>query len=360
MKGGYSVVIATCDRDEPLTRVLEDWSAQTAPPEKVVVVEAGASGRHGSPKGGDEANVTRLVSSHKSAARQRNLGAEEVETEWIAFCDDDVRFPPDFAAMVLEFLAAHPDAVAVSPRMRGASHPCPGRWLRRYYGLQAGFPDETYGGRLFGAGITCYPCWEAQPAPVEANWLPSTMLWMKTEAFRRQKFPDFAGYGFGECASDASGLARCSTGGRETVFHGCSGVRAPFHPKRSQSRPFPSWSHGRTQSKTHCQGGDGKGGVGGFLEILCASHVCHRGSDQGTALRMGWRNDRPLECMTAGGPASEMTATASSDVPMVVRIGIVTRKSEDLRKCLASCVVQTYKPKESSCATIPPMCRRAG
>lgn len=200
MKGGYSVVIATCDRDEPLTRVLEDWSAQTAPPEKVVVVEAGASGRHGSPKGGDEANVTRLVSSHKSAARQRNLGAEEVETEWIAFCDDDVRFPPDFAAMVLEFLAAHPDAVAVSPRMRGASHPRPGRWLRRYYGLQAGFPDETYGGRLFGAGITCYPCWEAQPAPVEANWLPSTMLWMKTEDFRRQKFPDFAGYSFGEDA----------------------------------------------------------------------------------------------------------------------------------------------------------------
>ncbi|MBE2181048.1 MAG: glycosyltransferase [Chthoniobacterales bacterium] len=200
MKGGYSVVIATCDRDEPLARVLEDWSAQTAPPEKVVVTGADAPGRNASAGGGDEANVTRLVSPVRSAARQRNLGAEVVETEWIVFCDDDVRFAPDLAAVVLEFLAAHPEAVAVSPRMRGASHPRPGRWLRRYYGLQAGFPDGTYGGRLFGAGITCYPCWDIQPAPVEANWLPSTMLWMKAAAFRRHRFPDFEGYSFGEDA----------------------------------------------------------------------------------------------------------------------------------------------------------------
>ncbi|MBE2181047.1 MAG: glycosyltransferase family 2 protein [Chthoniobacterales bacterium] len=42
-----------------------------------------------------------------------------------------------------------------------------------------------------------------------------------------------------------------------------------------------------------------------------------------------------------------MTATASSDASMVVRIGIVTmNRPEDLRKCLASCVSQTYKPKE--------------
>lgn len=204
MKSGYSVVIATCDREESLAGVLEDWDAQTTPPEAVIVVEpAGAAAHNGSKaaqKRSGRSRVERLVFPGRSAARQRNLGVETVETEWVVFSDDDVVFAPDLAAEVLKWLAAHPEAVAVSPRMRDATHPRPGRWLRRYYRLQAGFSDQTYGGRLFGAGITCYPCWEVQAAPVESNWLPSTMLWMKTEAFRRHGFPDFAGYSFGEDA----------------------------------------------------------------------------------------------------------------------------------------------------------------
>ncbi|MEY3481394.1 MAG: hypothetical protein RIQ71_2169, partial [Verrucomicrobiota bacterium] len=37
-------------------------------------------------------------------------------------------------------------------------------------------------------------------SPVETNWLPSTMLWMRTDAFKRHGFPDFEGYSFGEDA----------------------------------------------------------------------------------------------------------------------------------------------------------------
>jgi GT2 family glycosyltransferase len=245
----YSVVIATADREEMLARVLEDWTAQTVSPEKVVVVEArgerhearggrgeqgdtgqetgGSAGqaaygiRHGVGEGSGEKTlkngnaepepnaetgpsqklkVYSIDSPLRSAAKQRNLGAEEVETEWIVFCDDDVRFGPDLAERTLGFLNEHPDAVAVFPRMRGSGHPVPGNWLRRYYRFQAGFDDETYGAKLFGAGISCYPCWETQKAPVEANWLPSTMLWMKTDLFKQQEFPDFEGYSFGEDA----------------------------------------------------------------------------------------------------------------------------------------------------------------
>jgi hypothetical protein len=104
------------------------------------------------------------------------------------------------AEKTLQFLGEHPEAVAVFPRMRGSGHPAPGNWLRKYYRFQAGFDDETYGAKLFGAGLSCYPCWEKQSAPVEANWLPSTMLWMKTDLFKQQEFPDFEGYSFGEDA----------------------------------------------------------------------------------------------------------------------------------------------------------------
>jgi GT2 family glycosyltransferase len=203
----YSVVIATCDREEELARVLEDWAAQTVKPEKVVVVEA--RGTRQEARGDREArgerrevglSLVELTADERSAAKQRNLGARGVATEWIVFCDDDVRFGAKLAEKTLQFLGEHPEAAAVFPRMRGSGHPVPGNWLRKYYRFQAGFDDETYGAKLFGAGLSCYPCWEKQSAPVEANWLPSTMLWMKTDLFKQQEFPDFEGYSFGEDA----------------------------------------------------------------------------------------------------------------------------------------------------------------
>ena len=209
----YSVVIATCDREEDLARVLADWAAQTVRPEKVVVVRAKKKvvSRQVTVVSPEEQEsslrssisdlpLVELCADEPSAAKQRNLGAKEVETEWIVFCDDDVRFGAELAEKTLQFLGEHPEAVAAFPRMRGSGHPAPGNWLRKYYRFQAGFDDETYGAKLFGAGLSCYPCWEKQTGPVEANWLPSTMLWMKTDLFKRHQFPDFEGYSFGEDA----------------------------------------------------------------------------------------------------------------------------------------------------------------
>jgi GT2 family glycosyltransferase len=218
----YSVVIATCDREKELARVLADWATQTVRPEKVVVVRAkpadygtkglrdeGTEGEKtgdGRQESGDRSQeaadlpLVELNADVRSAAKQRNLGAKEVDSEWVVFCDDDVQLGQELAEKTLRFLEKHPEAVAVSPRMKNSGHPAPGPLLRRYYRWQAGFDDETYGANLFGAGLSCYPCWDKQSAPTETNWLPSTMLWIKTEAFKRHEFPDFEGYSFGEDA----------------------------------------------------------------------------------------------------------------------------------------------------------------
>lgn len=197
----YSVVIATEGREAGLAAVLADWERQTAPPARVIVVSPADGGNvPGSSRTAEGLEVLTMHSAVRSAAQQRNLGAREVRTGWTVFCDDDVRFGADLGGRTLDFLGTHPEAVAVFPRMAGSGHPAPRGGLRAYYRVQAGFDDETYGARLFGCGISCYPCWEKQAAPVEGNWLPSTMLWMKTEAFHRHEFPDFEGYSFGEDA----------------------------------------------------------------------------------------------------------------------------------------------------------------
>lgn len=214
----YSVVIATCDREESLARVLGDWAAQDTVPAAVIVVAAGTAAGAAPSHPRLPFALQRLSSLERSAAKQRNLGAQEVRTEWLVFCDDDVRFAPDLAGRVLAFLGKHPEAVAVSPRMAGASHPVPGPLLRKYYGLQAGYDHETFGGKLFGPGISCYPCWERQSGPVEAEWLPSTMLWMKTEIFRRHLFPEFEGYSFGEDAHLTHRVWRDAAGSAGRLF----------------------------------------------------------------------------------------------------------------------------------------------
>jgi len=192
----YTVVVATGGRPEALGNTLRDWQEQSKRPGKIVVVDCGS----GESRFSGTVPVEVRRSPVASAAQQRNLGAEGVESEWLVFSDDDVRFGPELAEEVLKFLQRHPEAVAVFPRMRGSGHPRPGLWLGRYYSWLAGRPHPNHGARLFGPGISTYPCWEEERGPVESNWLPSTMLWIRTPEFRKEKFPNFEGYSYGEDA----------------------------------------------------------------------------------------------------------------------------------------------------------------
>jgi len=192
----YSVVIATGKREKALNETLCDWQKQLRKPKKIVVVDFNSRKSHVS----NAVPVEHFHSPVASSALQRNLGAEKVKTEWVVFSDDDVRFGPELAEEVIKFLQQHQEAVAVIPRMRGSGHPRPGSWLRRYYSWQAGNSHPHHGAQLFGPGISTYPCWETDSGPVESNWLPSTMLWIRTEEFRKVKFPNFKGYSAGEDA----------------------------------------------------------------------------------------------------------------------------------------------------------------
>jgi glycosyltransferase involved in cell wall biosynthesis len=102
----YSAVIPTKDRQEAADAAVEVLLAQTRLPERIVVVDASA--RPYRPAEGLAAQAARLavelvvVGSHASTSAQRNLGARRVETAVVLFLDDDVRVPPDYAAVLLE------------------------------------------------------------------------------------------------------------------------------------------------------------------------------------------------------------------------------------------------------------------
>ncbi|RYD73839.1 MAG: glycosyltransferase family 2 protein [Verrucomicrobiaceae bacterium] len=197
----YTAVIATCERPQELEQTLESLAIQSHRPKRVIIVDA-------SPDQKTEAVVERYreklqVTYEKarqcSAARQRNQGAEKVETPLVAFIDDDVRIPANSLEEICRVFGKDSEnrIGGVAARIVGMQHSTPRGLLRLYYRLQAGFSHPTYGGKLFGPGINCLPTYtESSDTLIPADWLNSTCVFYRTELFQREKFPEFEGYSF--------------------------------------------------------------------------------------------------------------------------------------------------------------------
>lgn len=195
----YSVVIATYERADALRNALESVRLQTHPPVEVIVVDSSA-GRESEKVMADSGLPAKYLRAERpSAAIQRNQGFREVTSPLVAFIDDDVVLAPDVFEKLCTVFESRPDTGGVSARMNGTEHPAPSPALRRYYRLQAGFEDETYGARLFGAAINCFPCYIQQmDLLISADWLNLGCVMFRSDAFGRELFPEFEGYSFGE------------------------------------------------------------------------------------------------------------------------------------------------------------------
>ncbi len=136
-----------------------------------------------------------------SAAMQRNQGAAQITMPVIAFMDDDITLHPGACERICEVFDNDESrrVGGVSARIEGSSHPAPRGLLWWYYRLQAGYADETYGARLFGPAINCFPCYERAAAGlIPADWLNSACVFYRTPVFLKEQFPAFEGYSYME------------------------------------------------------------------------------------------------------------------------------------------------------------------
>ena len=199
----YSVVIATYERPDDLGPMLESLVAQTWPPARILVVDSSRDdhSRTVADRFTARLPLEYLRATEPSAARQRNQGAALVETPLVAFIDDDAILPADTCEKLCRVFAEDPSGEigGVAGRIEGPTRPVPKGPLWWYYRLQAGYVHPTYGGRLFGPAINCYPSYTESPdALIPSDWLSSTCVFYRTELFRREEFPKFDGYSFME------------------------------------------------------------------------------------------------------------------------------------------------------------------
>lgn len=115
----YTVVLPTVGRPS-LRDVLTDVLGQDGPaPARIVLVDDRPLDRTEPldvPAGDVPVDVLR--SGGRGPAAARNVGWRAATTEWVAFLDDDVRLPPDWAGrLAADLAAARPDAGATQGRI---------------------------------------------------------------------------------------------------------------------------------------------------------------------------------------------------------------------------------------------------
>ena len=208
----YSIVIATYERAEELRVALASLAAQTRQPATVIVVDGSKDDKTLAVVREAPIPVRYERALRPSAAVQRNQGAWLVSTPLIVFLDDDVFVPPNCMESICQ--AFEKDAEGkiggIAARIEGLQHRVPGRLLRFYYRLQAGFAHPTYGGKLFGAAINCLPTYtEAGDGDlIPSDWLNAGCVFYRTPLFAREQFPEFDGYSFLEDAHLSARVGR--------------------------------------------------------------------------------------------------------------------------------------------------------
>lgn len=101
------VIIPTMGRPKYLLKVIEDLSLQSLLPKKIIVVEQDPDVNSISelPELGSKPwpfEITHHFIHQTGACNARNIALEKVDSDWIFFADDDIRFEPDLLEKIVE------------------------------------------------------------------------------------------------------------------------------------------------------------------------------------------------------------------------------------------------------------------
>lgn len=112
-----TVVVLTHNR---VARLLETLDALTALPERprIVVVDNASQDGTGALVARRHPTLPVLRNVRNDGTGGRNLGVEGLETPYVAFCDDDMRWAPGALPRAVEVLERHPRVALVQPRVQ--------------------------------------------------------------------------------------------------------------------------------------------------------------------------------------------------------------------------------------------------
>lgn len=110
-KRDYCVAIRTLGTaSEKYQTLLDSLVSQTLPPKKILVYIP-----HGYPAPKETVGVEQIVRCEKGMITQRSLSFDEIDTDYVLFCDDDLFLPPDYVEKMFQGLEENNgDCIAVN------------------------------------------------------------------------------------------------------------------------------------------------------------------------------------------------------------------------------------------------------
>lgn len=252
LRAGCTVVVCTRNRPALLSRFLDSLAQQSPQPAQLVIVDSSVDTRsrtmldsHPRRTGlADRVDYYRVDASRTGLTRQSNFALSFVETDLVAFFDDDIVLLPGCLAALERAHRADGTLVGVGAHIENEPAVPSAIWrLRRLLFIVPTLAP----GRYFGSGVsTPWGFGGAFEGLVEGDWLPGGAVMWKTAAARATGFTDdLDGYGMG---NDLEFSLRVSRFGRQAV----AGDARLLHLQESGGRPDPRrWGYEGLRNRRH-------------------------------------------------------------------------------------------------------------
>jgi glycosyltransferase involved in cell wall biosynthesis len=238
MNHRISFVVATKDRPHDLRKMLASLQDQTMRPAEIIVVDASFDPVESVLKEFPTLPLRYLRQLPPSAAAQRNAGIQACSPNatLIGFADDDILFEPGAFEHLLRFWAtASPDVLGASFNLRNYPQRGPSFFKHSKISEALGLYSARPGSVSPSGWQTVIP---ALAQNEFVDWLPTTAVTFRREAFRLSLFDDFfESYSYLE---DLDLSYTISRSGRLTVV-----AEAGFRHFPSQSGRVSSYQFGR-------------------------------------------------------------------------------------------------------------------
>jgi len=192
-----SLVVATRDRAREFRNLLASLAEQTRPPERIVVVDAGAASAKGVVAEFPSLGLLYIKSPVASAAGQRNLGIDALgdSSDLIAFADDDVVFERDAFQAMRDFWRHAPEDLG-GAGFNMMNHPRLAlRSLKRLPSVRKLHLYSPEKGTVLRSGIQTLI--GRAPTDRRVEWLPTTAVTWRADVLALFKFDEwFSGYSY--------------------------------------------------------------------------------------------------------------------------------------------------------------------
>ena len=198
-----SVIIATRNRSNRLSKTIESIFAQTMLPSEILVLDESDQDYSkvftSEPKdllvrAGCYIKWARVVA--RGSAAQRNLGVTLSAQPYVWFVDDDVDLKHDCLEQLWSAISSNCDLGGVSAHIVNQTYVSPGFISRLVLSFMNGTTLESYGGKVLGPAINLLPEDRGDAEPVSiVDWLNTTCTLYRKSVLPTPPFPShFTGY----------------------------------------------------------------------------------------------------------------------------------------------------------------------